>query len=270
MLFSGEDTLAPLIQDAGSWTVGALILLIVCKGLAYALSLSAFRGGPTFPGMFIGAAGGIALSHLAGLPMIAGAGMGIGAMTVVMLGMPLTSVLLASTFLAADSLTLMPLIIVAVVVAYVASVRLTPVAAADGGRAGGGGPTAGRRGDLSGRTGHRGAQVASRRIGSVLLDGAAVDAAVGELEPLDGGVAAAAVLAAVDVEAVGPGELGHGRARGGEAGVGRVDGDDAAEAHADGQERRRRRPRSPGSRTGRASCPGRRGSMPWRKHSSLR
>ena len=131
VLFSGEDTLAPLIQEAGSWTVGALVLLIVCKGLAYALSLSAFRGGPTFPGMLIGAAGGIALSHLAGLPMIAGAGMGIGAMTVVMLGMPLTSVLLASTFLAADSLTLMPLIIVAVVVAYVASVRLTPVADAD-------------------------------------------------------------------------------------------------------------------------------------------
>ena len=44
--------------------------------------------------MFIGAAGGIALSHLPGLPMIAGAAMGIGAMTVVMLGLPLTSVLI--------------------------------------------------------------------------------------------------------------------------------------------------------------------------------
>ena len=51
-----------------SWTVGALILLMVCKGIAYALALSGFRGGPIFPGMFIGAAGGIALSHLAGLP----------------------------------------------------------------------------------------------------------------------------------------------------------------------------------------------------------
>ena len=43
------------------------------KGLGYAIALSGFRGGPVFPGMFIGAVGGIALSHLPGLPMIAGA-----------------------------------------------------------------------------------------------------------------------------------------------------------------------------------------------------
>ena len=49
--------------------------------------------------MFVGAAGGIALSHLPGLPMIAGAAMGIGAMSVAMLGLPLTSVLLATCFL---------------------------------------------------------------------------------------------------------------------------------------------------------------------------
>ena len=127
VLFSGETTLAPLIQNAGTWTVGALMMLVVCKGVAYSASLSSFRGGPTFPGMFIGAAGGMALSHFAGLPMIAGVAMGIGAMTVTMLGMPLTSVLLTSAFLAADGVTLMPLIIVAVVVAYVASARLTPL-----------------------------------------------------------------------------------------------------------------------------------------------
>jgi hypothetical protein len=99
---------------------------MICKGVAYSLALSCFRGGPTFPGMFIGAAGGIALSHLPGLPMIAGAAMGIGAMTVAMLGLPLTSVLLATLFLSADGLALTPLVIVAVVVSYVASARLTP------------------------------------------------------------------------------------------------------------------------------------------------
>ena len=52
--------------------------------------------------------------------------MGIGAMTVSMLGLPLTSVLLATLFLQADGLALMPLVIVVVVVAYVASVRLAP------------------------------------------------------------------------------------------------------------------------------------------------
>ena len=126
VLFSGQSALPALIDGAAGWTVGALVLLLVCKGIAYSLALSSFRGGPTFPGMFIGAAGGIALSHLPGLPMIAGAAMGIGAMTVVMLGLPLTSVLLAVIFLSADGLALTPLVIVAVVVAYVGTAQLAP------------------------------------------------------------------------------------------------------------------------------------------------
>ena len=90
VLFSGQDALPGLIDGAAAWTVGALVLLVVCKGTAYSFALSGFRGGPVFPGMFIGAAGGIALSHLPGLPMIAGAAMGIGAMTAVMLRLPST------------------------------------------------------------------------------------------------------------------------------------------------------------------------------------
>ena len=127
MLFSGQAQLPSLIDGAAGWTAGALVLLVVCKGLAYGLSLSSFRGGPVFPGMFIGAAGGMALSHLAGLPMIAGAAMGIGAMTVSMLGLPLVSVLLTALFLQADGLALMPLVIVATVVAYVVAARLKPI-----------------------------------------------------------------------------------------------------------------------------------------------
>ena len=126
VLFSGENAIVPLIQNAAGWTVGALVLVIVCKGLAYSASLSSFRSGPVFPGMFIGAAGGIALSHVPGLPMIAGVAMGIGAMTVAMLGLPLVAVLLPSLFLQADGLALMPLVIVAVVVSYVVSARLAP------------------------------------------------------------------------------------------------------------------------------------------------
>jgi membrane protein implicated in regulation of membrane protease activity len=74
--------------------------------------------------MFIGAAGGIALSHLPGLLLIAGVAMGIGAMTLSMLGLPLTLVLLASLFLEADAISLMPLVILAVVVAYVTTARM--------------------------------------------------------------------------------------------------------------------------------------------------
>jgi H+/Cl- antiporter ClcA len=126
VLFSGQSEVNPLVANAASYSVGALVLLIACKGLAYGLSMSGFRGGPTFPGIYIGAAGGIAMSHLPGLPMVAGLAMGIGAMSVVMLGLPLTSVLLASLLVLPDALQLTPLVIVAVVVAYVVSARLRP------------------------------------------------------------------------------------------------------------------------------------------------
>ncbi len=72
VLFSGQDQLGPLITDASSWTVGALLLVVVCKSLAYAAALTSFRGGPVFPSMFIGAALGALLSHLPGLPLISG------------------------------------------------------------------------------------------------------------------------------------------------------------------------------------------------------
>jgi hypothetical protein len=126
VLFSGQNQLGPLLSASASYSVGALVLLLLFKGLAYGASLSAFRGGPTFPAMFLGAAGGIALSHLPGLPLVPGVAMGIGAMTVVMLRLPLTSVLLATLLLFSSGVAVMPLVIVAVVVAYVASARLVP------------------------------------------------------------------------------------------------------------------------------------------------
>jgi H+/Cl- antiporter ClcA len=126
VLFSGQDQLAPLIEGAAGWTVGSLLLLLVCKSLAYTAALSCFRGGPVFPGMFVGAVGGLALSHLPGLDMLPGAAMGIGAMTVAMLGLPLVSALLVALLFQADALQLMPLVIVAVVVSYVVSARISP------------------------------------------------------------------------------------------------------------------------------------------------
>ena len=129
VLFSGQDQLPGLIEGAATWSVGALILLAACKGFAYSIALSGFRGGPVFPGMFVGAVVGIALSHLPGLSMVAGAAMGIGAMTVAMLGLPLVSLLLVVLFLQADSVQLTPLVIVAIVVSYIVTARLTPVPA---------------------------------------------------------------------------------------------------------------------------------------------
>jgi chloride channel protein, CIC family len=125
VLFSGQSALGPLVTGSAAYTVGALVLLIICKAVAYGISLSGFRGGPVFPAMFIGAVGGIALSHLPGLQLVAGVAMGIGAMCAVMLRLPMTSVLLAVLLLASDGLAVTPLAIVAVVVAYVVSARLT-------------------------------------------------------------------------------------------------------------------------------------------------
>lgn len=130
VLYSGQEQLPALITDASSWTAGALVMLVVCKSLAYSLSMSSFRGGPVFPGMFIGAAGGIALSHLPGLPVVPGAAMGIGAMTVAMLGLPMVSALLVALFLQSEGLVIMPGVIIAVAVSYVASAWFRPVAPA--------------------------------------------------------------------------------------------------------------------------------------------
>lgn len=58
VLYSGQSALGPLLAHHADYTAGALTLLITCKALAYTASLSAFRGGPIFPAMFVGAAGG--------------------------------------------------------------------------------------------------------------------------------------------------------------------------------------------------------------------
>jgi H+/Cl- antiporter ClcA len=131
VLFSGQDQIGPFVTSSASYTVAALLLLLACKGLAYGVSMSGFRGGPTFPAMFIGAAGAMAMSHLPGLPLVPAVAMGIGAMTTVMLRLPLSSVLVASLLLGSDALAVTPLAIVAVAVAYVVSVRLTPAPQAE-------------------------------------------------------------------------------------------------------------------------------------------
>lgn len=129
VLFSGQVALPGLIEQSADYAVGTLLLLIVCKGLAYSVSLSSFRGGPVFPAMFIGAAGGIAMSNLPGMSLVPAVAMGIGAMTAVLLRLPLTAVLLATLLLGADGLGAMPVVIVAVVVAFVVSAWFVPQAA---------------------------------------------------------------------------------------------------------------------------------------------
>ncbi|WP_312178975.1 chloride channel protein [Arthrobacter sp.] len=119
VLFSGQDALPELVENAAGYSLAVLVLLIVCKALVYGLSLSAFRGGPVFPSLFIGAALGIAASGLPGMDLAAAIGMGMGAMCAAMLRLPLTSTLLATLLLGADGVAVTPPVVVAVAVAFV-------------------------------------------------------------------------------------------------------------------------------------------------------
>ena len=75
--------------------------------------------------MFLGAAIGIALSHLPGLPLVDGVAMGIGAMTVVAVGgLPLSSVVLTLVFIQSDAFEVISVVIIAVAVAFVAAAWL--------------------------------------------------------------------------------------------------------------------------------------------------
>ena len=130
VLFSGQDGLPALVKNAADYGVGVLVLLIVCKSLVYGLSLSAFRGGPVFPSIYIGAAIGIAVSGLPGLALAPAIGMGIGAMCAAMLRLPLTSTLLAVLLLGADGLSVTPEVVVAVAVSFVVTMALPEPAVA--------------------------------------------------------------------------------------------------------------------------------------------
>src|SRR6478609_8347839 len=124
VLFSGQDALPNLVASAADYSVATLVVLGLCKMLAYGLSLSAFRGGPVFPAMFIGAVLGIGMSGLPGMSLAPAIGMGIGAMCCAMLRLPLTSVLLATVLLGADGITETPLVVISVAGAFVVTMLL--------------------------------------------------------------------------------------------------------------------------------------------------
>ena len=124
VLFSGQDALPGLVSGAASWSVGALLMVMLCKGLAWGASLGSFRGGPTFPAIYLGAAGGIAASHLPGLPQSAAIAVGMGVMVVAFLKLPLSAVVIATALTISSGLAVGPLIIIGVTVAYLTTLGL--------------------------------------------------------------------------------------------------------------------------------------------------
>ena len=125
VLFSGESGLSGLVSQAGTWSLSALGLLIVFKGVAYGMSLGSFRGGPTFPAVFLGAAGGLLASHLPGFPLTPAVAVAMGAATAAVLKLPISAVVLATLITIKGGTADEPLIIVGVVVAYLVTLVLS-------------------------------------------------------------------------------------------------------------------------------------------------
>jgi H+/Cl- antiporter ClcA len=120
VLFSGQEAMSPLVSRAGTISLGTVALLVLCKGLAWGISLGSARGGPTFPAIFLGIAGGLLASHLPGFSETPAVGVLVGATVVSVLQLPLSSVIIALLVTGAGP-GVAPLIIVGVVVAYIAT-----------------------------------------------------------------------------------------------------------------------------------------------------
>ena len=122
---SGQATLPELATHPGDWSATALVLLLICKGLAYAVCIGAFRGGSVFPAVFMGAASGVLASMwFPGIGAVDGLAIGMAAGAAV-IGLPITSVLLVTLLLGDAATDLMPAIILAAVTALVLNEMLT-------------------------------------------------------------------------------------------------------------------------------------------------
>ena len=125
VLFSGQEAFGSLFGQAATISLSTLALLLLFKGLAWSISLGNFRGGPTFPAIFLGVVAGLMAAHLPGYAETQAVAALIGAACVSVLRLPLSSVMIASLLSVKAGLAVAPLIVVAVAVAYLASEALT-------------------------------------------------------------------------------------------------------------------------------------------------
>ncbi len=125
VLFSGQEAFGSLFASVSTLSVSTLMLLFLFKGVAWSISLGSFRGGPTFPAIFLGVVAGLIAAHLPGYAETQAVAALVGAMCVSILRLPLSSVMIALLLTTDAGLAVAPLIIVAVVVAYLTSLTLT-------------------------------------------------------------------------------------------------------------------------------------------------
>jgi chloride channel protein, CIC family len=123
VLFSGQSELPQVVAEGSA---GVLVLLVVAKGLAYALSLGAgFRGGPVFPALALGTAIAVAAADiLPGLETTPAVAAGIAAATVAVLPAPFTAVLLATLLMGSSAFDTAPIAVLAAAVGWLVATTL--------------------------------------------------------------------------------------------------------------------------------------------------
>jgi H+/Cl- antiporter ClcA len=123
VLFSGQNELPAVIAEGSA---GVLVLLVVAKGLAYALSLGAgFRGGPVFPAIALGVAAAMAAANvLPGLHTTPAVAAGIAAGTTAALRVPFTAVLLVSLLMGPSAFDVAPIAVLAAAVGWLVAFAL--------------------------------------------------------------------------------------------------------------------------------------------------
>jgi len=123
---SGQATLATLVVRPAAWSTGALVLLVLCKAVAYALCLGAFRGGPVFPAIFLGAAGGtLASMWMPSIGVVPGLAIGMTAGAAASTRFPVTSILIVVLLLGDAAMDVMPVVILAALTALIVEELLT-------------------------------------------------------------------------------------------------------------------------------------------------
>jgi H+/Cl- antiporter ClcA len=123
VLFSGQAELPDIVAEGSA---GVLLLVVLAKGLAYALSLGAgFRGGPVFPAIALGVAAAVAAADiLPGLHTTPAVAAGIAAGTTAVLRVPFTAVLLATLLLGSSAFDVAPIAVLAAAVAWLVATAL--------------------------------------------------------------------------------------------------------------------------------------------------
>lgn len=131
VLFSGEADTGTVVEQAAQWGLGTLLLLLVLKALAYALSLgSLLRGGPVFPSLFLGVVVGMLAAELVpGLETTPAVVAGMAASCAAMLRLPLSSVMLAVFLTGTAGLEATSIALFAAVAAFLGSVVIEKRAA---------------------------------------------------------------------------------------------------------------------------------------------